>query len=137
MTRNKWRQKITSFLVIMAMVITCISPMGATAAEPSYAQDAETTVKAGKAVYTDMGLISGWDSSTNSYDFIWMGEYKKRGEIAKVPLKWRVLDNQTNTAESGYFLLSDGSIETIYFEKTGDPVDRGGYTEYIYSTFWA
>ena len=135
MDRKKCRQKITSFLVTMAMVITCISPLGATAAEPSYAQDAETTVKAGKAVYTDMGLISGYDS-TDGYDFIWMGEYKKEGETAKVPLKWRVLDDQTNTKQPGYFLLSDGSIETIYFERTGDQVDRGGYTEYIYSTLW-
>lgn len=136
MDRKKCRQKITSFLVIMAMVITCLSPLGASAAKPAYAQDAETTVKAGKAVYKDMGLISGYDS-TDGYDFIWMGEYKKQGETAKVPLKWRVLDDQTNTKQPGYFLLSDGSIETIYFEKTGDPVDRGGYTEYIYSTYWA
>lgn len=140
MTRKKCRQKITSFLVIMAMVITCISPLGATAAEPSYAQDAETTVNAGKAVYSDMNSIYGYDSTTKSYDYIWFGNYKDGTDDKDSmgsSLKWRVLDDQTNTGGDGYYLLACGTVDRIYFERTGDQVDRGAYTEYIYSTLWA
>ena len=49
--------------------------------------------------------ISGWDS-TNGYNYIYYGTWNDS------PIKWRVLDDQTNTGESGLFLLSEELLGT-------------------------
>lgn len=45
--------------------------------------------------------INGYDSSNNSYDYIYYGTWEDS------PIKWRVLDDQTNTGGDGLFLLTD------------------------------
>ena len=42
---------------------------------------------------------------TNGYDYIYYGEWDNS------PIKWRVLDEQTNTQNEGLFLLSDVLLE--------------------------
>ena len=54
----------------------------------------------GKAIKLGTSGISGYDS-TNGYDYIYYGEWNSS------PIKWRVLDDQTNTGDDGLFLLSD------------------------------
>ena len=51
--------------------------------------------------------IRGYDAS-EGYDYIYFGTWN--GE----PIKWRVLDDQTNTGITGLFLLSDGLLGTGY-----------------------
>lgn len=68
-----------------------------------------------KAIMLGASNISGYDS-TNGYDYIYYGKWNSS------PIKWRVLDNQTNTGETGLFLLSDGLLGTgdhggVYFNK--------------------
>ena len=68
-----------------------------------------------KAIMLGASNISGYDS-TNGYDYIYYGTWNSS------PIKWRVLDNQTNTGETGLFLLSDGLLGTgdhggVYFNK--------------------
>ena len=58
----------------------------------------------GKAIQLGTGGISGYDSTTNSYDYIYFGNWSN-GSV-----KWRVLDDQTNTWGDGLFLLSDGLL---------------------------
>ena len=57
----------------------------------------------GKAIQLGTGGISGY-SSTNGYDYIYYGTWNSS------PIQWRVLDDQTNTGESGLFLLSEARI---------------------------
>ena len=155
MRRKKCKQKITSFLIVISMMLTCITPLGVSAEEGPSGQDVGITVESGKAVYSDMGLISGWDS-TSGYDYIWFGNYKNGTNGTEPALKWRVLDDRTNTGESGYFLLACGSVDSVYFERTGDPIGSGtsniwgdlvtgntqidnlisSYTKYGYTTLW-
>lgn len=45
--------------------------------------------------------INGYDSSNNSYDYIYYGTWEGS------PIKWRVLDDKTNTGDDGLFLLTD------------------------------
>ena len=53
--------------------------------------------------------ISGYDDSTNSYDYIYFGNWEALDiYTTNGPIKWRVLDDQTNTEGDGLFLLSDG-----------------------------
>ncbi len=51
--------------------------------------------------------ISGYDS-TNGYDYIYFGKWTARDTYTTSgPIKWRVLDDQTNTGKDGLFLLSE------------------------------
>lgn len=61
-----------------------------------------------KAIMLGTNGISGYDDSTNSYDFIYFGNWKALDQYTTIgPIKWRVLDDQTNTGGDGLFLLSD------------------------------
>lgn len=69
-----------------------------------------------KAIQLGASNISGYDS-TNGYDYIYYGEWDNS------PIKWRVLDEQTNTQNEGLFLLSDVLLGTgtwggVYFDST-------------------
>ena len=55
----------------------------------------------GNAIQLGTGGISGYDSATDKYNYVYYGTWNGS------PIKWRVLDNKTNTGESGLFLLSD------------------------------
>ena len=70
-----------------------------------------------KAIQLGASNISGYDS-TNGYDYIYYGEWDNS------PIKWRVLDEQTNTQNEGLFLLSDvllgtGTYGGVYFDNSG------------------
>nr|WP_243422859.1 S-layer homology domain-containing protein [Pseudoflavonifractor phocaeensis] len=76
-----------------------------------------------KTIMLGTSGISGWDS-TNGYDYIYFGNWTAPdGNTTYGPIKWRVLDDQTNTGETGLFLLSDellgtGSYGGVYFDST-------------------
>ena len=80
----------------------------------------------GKAIQLGTSGISGYDTAKGGtgYDYIYMGSYNSS------PVKWRVLDDQTNfdsngdgTNETGLFLLSEdllgsGDRGDVYFDGT-------------------
>ena len=72
-------------------------------------------------------LLPGYDSE-NGYEYIYYGSYDGS------PIKWRVLDNQTNTGEPGYFLLSEellgsGYYGGVYFSDDGINTWQGSYAQ--------
>lgn len=79
----------------------------------------------GKAIQLGTSGISGYDS-TNGYDYIYFGSWTAQDTYTTTgPIKWRVLDDLTNTGESGLFLLSDALLGTgdnggVYFDNTGN-----------------
>lgn len=80
----------------------------------------------GKAIQLGTSGIFGYDTAKGGtgYDYIYMGSYNSS------PVKWRVLDDQTNfdsngdgTNETGLFLLSEdllgsGGRGDVYFDGT-------------------
>ena len=102
------KKRILSILLCLCMV-ACMLPTVAFAAD---------TGKAIQLVNTNnpTGGILGYKNN-NSYDYIYMGSYNSS------PVKWRVLDDQTNTGATGLFLLSEdllgsGSYGGVYFDNT-------------------
>ena len=103
-------QRISAFLLCLALCLTLL-PVTA------FALDGDKTIMLGTSG------ISGYDS-TNGYDYIYYGTWSNS------PIKWRVLDDQTNfdsdsdgTNDAGLFLLSDGLLGTgyyggVYFDNT-------------------
>jgi len=69
--------------------------------------------------------ISGYNS-TNGYNYIYMGYWMAPdSNTTSGAIKWRVLDDQTNTGDSGLFLLSDvllgtGTSGGVYFDNSGN-----------------
>jgi len=81
----------------------------------------------GKAIQDGIGGISGYDSVKGTYDYIYYGTYDGN------PIKWRVLDAQTNTGETGLFLLSEDCLGTgtngdVVFEAAWNSDDNDGQT---------
>lgn len=76
-----------------------------------------------KAIMLGTSGISGFDTAKGGtgYDYIYFGDWDAPdGNTTSGPIKWRVLDDQTNTGETGLFLLSDellgtGSYGGVYF----------------------
>ena len=102
------KKRILSILLCLCMV-ACMLPTVAFAAD---------TGKAIRLVNTNnpTGGILGYKNN-NSYDYIYMGSYNSS------PVKWRVLDDQTNTGATGLFLLSEdllgsGGHGDVYFDGT-------------------
>ena len=106
------KKRILSILLCLCMV-ACMLPTVAFAAD---------TGKAIRLVNTNnpTGGIWGYKNNNNSYDYIYMGSYNSS------PVKWRVLDDQTNTGATGLFLLSEdllgsgghGDVYDVYFDGT-------------------
>ncbi len=106
------KERILSILLCLCMV-ACMLPTVAFAAD---------TGKAIRLVNTNnpTGGILGYKNNNNSYDYIYMGSYNSS------PVKWRVLDDQTNTGATGLFLLSEdllgsgghGDVYDVYFDGT-------------------
>lgn len=77
----------------------------------------------GKAIQLGTSGISGYDSAAG-YDYIYFGSWTAQDTYTTSgPIKWRVLDDQTNTGGTGLFLLSDGLLGTgyyggVYFDNT-------------------
>lgn len=122
------KKRILSLMLCVVMLI-CIGY------QPSLAMDSEdaatptdAATQTDAAIQTDavmpvsssafsivMGTegISGYDSA-KGYDYVYFGSWESSGAI-----KWRVLDDKTNTGENGLFLLSDSTLGTrISFDKT-------------------
>ena len=68
-----------------------------------YAPTVAFAAGTGKAIQLGTSGISGYDTAKvgTGYDYIYMGSYNSS------PVKWRVLDDQTNTGATGLFLLSE------------------------------
>lgn len=89
------KKRILSILTVLALCLGLLP----TAA---FAADGDTAIMLGT------NGISGYDDSTNSYDYIYFGNWNAPDQYTTTgPIKWRVLDDQTNTGENGLFLLSD------------------------------
>ena len=114
-------KRILSLFLALVMVFSMM-PMTAL---PAFAVD--TTPLADKAIMPGTSGISGYDS-TNGYDHIYMGYWTAPDSYTtSSPIKWRVLDDQTNTGASGLFLLSDVLLGTgingdVYFDNNGSNV---------------
>ena len=74
-----------------------------------------------KTIMLGTSGISGYDS-TKGYDYIYYGNWSAPDNYTTSgPIKWRVLDDQTNTGGTGLFLLTDtllgsGSYGGVYFD---------------------
>ena len=104
---------------ILSLMLCCVMLLGLM---PTTAFAAGT----GKAIQLGTSGISGYDTAKGGtgYDYIYMGSYNSS------PVKWRVLDDQTNfdsngdgTNETGLFLLSEdllgsGGHGDVYFDGT-------------------
>ena len=77
----------------------------------------------GPAIVIGTDGISGY-SDDGGYHFIYFGNWEAPdSNTTSGPIRWRVLDDQTNTGESGLFLLSDvllgkGSRGGVYIDNT-------------------
>ena len=88
------KKRILSILTVLAL---CLGLLPSAA----FALDGD------KAIMLGTNGISGYDS-TNGYDYIYFGNWTALDEYTTSgPIKWRVLDDQTNTGGDGLFLLSD------------------------------
>lgn len=100
-------QKIFSILLCVCLAVGMIPT----------AVSAEGTNNS-RAIQLGANAISGY-SDTNSYDYIYYGKWDGS------PVKWRVLDDQTNTGnKNGLFLLSDtllgtGTTGGVVFDRSG------------------
>lgn len=108
------KKRILSILTALALCLGLLP----TAA---FAADGDTAIMLGT------NGISGYGDSTNSYDYIYFGNWEALDQYTTTgPIKWRVLDNQTNTGENGLFLLSDRLFGEgnsagggVYFKQNG------------------
>ena len=99
------KKRILSILLMCCMVLTLLP----------------TTVFAeggAKAIQPGTDGIHGYNTESG-YSYIYYGTWRDS------PIKWRVLDDQTNTGESGLFLLSDALLGTgwhgdVYFDNSGN-----------------
>lgn len=100
----KPKSKILSLLLAICLVVGLM---------PTVVFAATDTGKAIQLVESGTAAnIDGYDS-TNGYDYIYYGTWNDSA------IKWRVLDDQTNTGESGLFLLSEELLGTyLVFDKT-------------------
>lgn len=99
----KPKSRILSLLLAICLVVG-LMPTTAFAAEGD------------KTIMPGTSGISGYDG-TNGYDYIYYGTWNGS------PIKWRVLDDQTNTGSTGLFLLSDvllgsGDFGGVYFDNS-------------------
>lgn len=92
------KKRILSILTALALCLGLLP----TAA---FAADGDKTIMLGTSG------ISGFDTAKGGtgYDYIYFGNWEALDEYTTTgPIKWRVLDDQTNTGGDGLFLLSDG-----------------------------
>ena len=88
------KKRILSILTVLAL---CLGLLPTTV----FAVDGDTAIMLGT------NGISGYDS-TNGYDYIYFGNWEALDQYTTTgPIKWRVLDDKTNTEGDGLFLLSD------------------------------
>ena len=106
----KPKSKLLSLLLAICLVAG-LMPTAAFAAEGD------------KTIMLGTSGISGYDS-TKGYDYIYYGNWSAPDNYTTSgPIKWRVLDDQTNTGGTGLFLLTDtllgsGTYGGVYFDKS-------------------
>lgn len=106
----KPKSRILSLLLAICLVVG-LMPTTAFAAEGD------------KTIMLGTSGISGYDS-TKGYDYIYYGNWSALDNYTTSgPIKWRVLDDQTNTGGTGLFLLTDtllgsGTYGGVYFDKS-------------------
>ena len=106
----KPKSRILSLLLAICLVVG-LMPTTAFAAEGD------------KTIMLGTSGISGYDS-TKGYDYIYYGNWSAPDNYTTSgPIKWRVLDDQTNTGGTGLFLLTDtllgsGTYGGVYFDKS-------------------
>ena len=91
------KKRILSILTVLALCLGLL-PTAAFAADGD------------KAIMLGTSGISGFDTAKGGtgYDYIYFGNWKALDQYTTSgPIKWRVLDDQTNTEGDGLFLLSD------------------------------
>lgn len=88
---------------ILSLLLCCVMLVGGMPTTVFAADN--SSANTGKAIQLGISGISGYDSTTG-YDYIYYGTWNNES------IKWRVLDDQTNTGESGLFLLSDMLLGT-------------------------
>ena len=106
-----------------------------------------------KAVMLGTGGISGYDSAAG-YDYIYFGYWTAQDTYTTSgPIKWRVLDDRTNTGENGLFLLSEellgtGNYGGVYFQQSyhydsssgsyhkGSAPANGDHTDCLIANAW-
>lgn len=101
-------------------LLLCLTLLAGLLPTAAWAADADKTIMLGTSG------ISGFDTAKGGtgYDYIYFGSWTAQDTYTTSgPIKWRVLDNQTNTGETGLFLLSDGLLGTgnyggVYFDNT-------------------
>ncbi len=101
----KLKKKMLSGMVAFSLAIGSAVPITALAAETG-----------NKSIQLGTGSISGWDND-KGYDYIYYGTWDNE------PIKWRVLDDETNTGEKGLFLLTEklygtGANGNVNFDNT-------------------
>ena len=106
-------QRISAFLLCLALLVALLPTT-------AFALDGDNTIMLGTSG------ISGFDTAKGGtgYDYIYFGDWNTSDSSAPSgPIKWRVLDEQTNTQNKGLFLLSDvllgGTYRGVYFDKSG------------------
>ena len=106
----KPKSRILSLLLAICLVVGLMPTT-------AFAADGDKTIMLGT------NGISGYDG-TNGYDYIYYGNWSAPdNHTTSGPIKWRVLDEQTNTQNEGLFLLSDvllgtGTSGGVYFGST-------------------
>ena len=95
MNTKKWK---TGARLGALLLCLCLM-MGLLPATASAEQ--EEPIRAIQLVDGSTPNITGYDATTKTYDYIYYGTWEGS------PIKWRVLDNATNTGEAGLFLLTD------------------------------
>ena len=107
------KKRILSILTVLAL---CLGLLPTTV----FAVDGDTAIMLGT------NGISGYDDSTNSYDYIYFGNWEALDKYTTTgPIKWRVLDDKTNTGGDGLFLLTDRAFGKgkygggVYFKQNG------------------
>ena len=106
------KKRILSILTALSL---CLGLLPTTV----FAVDGDTAIMLGT------NGISGYDDSTNSYDYIYFGNWEALDKYTTTgPIKWRVLDDKTNTGGDGLFLLTDRAFGEgnsagggVYFKK--------------------
>lgn len=101
-------------------LLLCLTLLAGLLPTAAWAADAD------KAIMLGTSGISGFDTAKGGtgYDYIYFGRWTAQEDTYTTsgPIKWRVLDDQTNTGETGLFLLSDGLLGTgnyggVYFQQ--------------------
>ncbi len=116
------KQKILSVFLILCLSVSLFAAMGLSVDADAPAVD--------KAIMLGMGEINGYNAA-DLYDYLYFGSYEGND------VKWCVLDNKTNTGESGYFLLSENILGTTVFRTEANSFQYQGSSAQAWCTAFA